>query len=144
MIAVSVDPVPTPIDGEIPTIPGTNDIQPHIPASVAQEANGQGLPTVGTVTFVDVSQQTFISIPLDCSTTNRKITDFGYVLLLQDTAEDKAIDAKLFLGTDALGQPDPNAKTGTLTATIRNTTPKPGLRVTILTKKTVPIPSPIA
>jgi hypothetical protein len=133
MIANSMDPIPTPIDG-IPTIPGTNDVSPHIPTSAVQPANEQGLPTIGTVTFVDVMQQTFISIPLDCNATNRIITDFGYVLLVEDTA----IDAKLFLGDDATGQTDPNSKTGTLTATIRKTTPRPGLKVTVLTKKVVP------
>lgn len=140
MAANNLDPTPTPIDG-IPTIPGT--AQPHIPTSVVQGANDQGLPTVGPVKFEDVFQQTAISILLDCSATSRKITDFGYVLLL-DQEEEMAVDAKLFLGTDALEQPDPNAKTGHLTAIIGRTTPRPKLRVTILTKKTVPTPNTIA
>jgi hypothetical protein len=144
MAANNLDPISTPIDGQIPTIPATNEVELYIPSSVVQEASDQGLPMVGTVTFTDVIQQTAISIPLDCSATSRKITDFGYILLLEDTAEDQAICASLFPERDANDLPDPNAKKGTLVAFINRTTSKPKLRVTILTKKTVPTQNPIA
>jgi len=146
MAANNLDPTPTPIDGQIPPSYGTTDVQPHIPASAVLDASDQGLPTVGNVTFSDndLVGLTTIYIPLDCTGTTRIITDFGYVLLLQDTAEDTAIDASLFLGKDSEGRSDPNAKKGTLVATINKTMPRPKLRVTILTKKTVPPPNPIA
>jgi len=144
MAANNFDPIPTPIDGQIPAIPATNELEFYIPSSVVQEASDQGLPTVGAVTFADFGQQTAISIPLDCSATSRKITDFGYILLFEDTAEDRAIAATLCPETDANGSPDPSKKKGNLVAFINKTTSKPKLRVTILTKKTVPPPNTIA
>lgn len=148
MNAVSMDPIPTPIDGRIPTNYGTTDVRPHIPASADLAADYSGLPTIGAVEFDDNDHLglTTIYIPLDCTATGPdgpKITDFGYVLLVQDTAEDKATPATLFPARNG-GQPVPNAKTGTLVATINKTMPRPKLRVTILTKKTVPPPNPIA
>jgi hypothetical protein len=137
-------PTPTPIGGQIPAIPATKELEFYIPSSVVQEASDQGLPTVGAVTFADILQQTAISIPLDCSATSRKITDFGYILLFEDTAGDRAIAATLFPESDSNGVPVPNAKKGTLSALITKTPVKPKLRVTILTKKTVPPPNPIA
>jgi hypothetical protein len=144
MAANNFHPIPTPIDGQIPTIPATNELEFYIPSSVVQEEGDQGLPTVDGVTFTDLPQQTVISIRLDCSATRRTITDFGYILLFEDTAGDQAIAAQLFLETDANGFPDPSKKKGTLVAFINRTTSRPKLRVTILTKKTVPPPNPIA
>jgi len=145
MAANNFDPIPTPIDGQIPAIPATNELEFYIPSSVVQEASDQGLPTVVDVTFTDINgQQTAISITLDCSATSRKITDFGYILLFEDTAEDRAIAATLSPERDSNGVPVPNAKRGYLSALITKTQLKPKLRVTILTKKTVPPPNPIA
>jgi hypothetical protein len=131
--ARDLDPCSVPVD--IPTIPGTNDVSPHIPASVHQGPAEQGLPVIAQAVFTDVLQLTTIAIPMDCTSSGKKITDFGYVLLVDDVA----VDAILYPSADAQGNPDPNSKTGTLAATVRKQTPRPGLKVTILTKKTVPV-----
>jgi hypothetical protein len=131
--ARDLDPCSVPVD--IPTIPGTNDVSPHIPASVHQGPAEQGLPVIAQAVFTDVLQLTTIAIPMDCTSSGKKITDFGYVLLVDDVA----VDAILYPNADAQGNPDPNSKMGTLAATVRKQTPRPGLKVTILTKKTVPV-----
>jgi hypothetical protein len=133
MNPICLDPIPVPVN--IPTIPGINDVSPHIPASVHQGPADQGLPVIAQAVFTDVLQLTTIAIPMDCTSSGKKITDFGYVLLVDDVA----VDAILYPGEDAQGNPDPNSKTGTLAATIRKQTPRPGLKVTVLTKKTVPV-----
>jgi hypothetical protein len=135
MSSICLDPVPVPVPVNIPTIPGTNDVSPHIPASVHQGPAEQGLPVIGQAEFTDVLQLTTIAVPMDCTSSGKKITDFGYVLLVDDVA----VDAILYPDADAQGNPDPNSKMGTLAATIRKQTPRPGLKVTILTKKTVPV-----
>ena len=72
MSSICLDPVPVPVPINIPTIPGTNDVSPHIPAVVHQGPAEQGLPVIGQAEFTDVLQLTTIAVPMDCTSSGKK------------------------------------------------------------------------